>query len=246
MPIAKTIFGLELSMLRHLHAYIAASCLLAGFTVVNATAQTDGDFTHCDLRVEDTVVWAYSGEAVTLSTHVTHNEDEGYPAAHMSLTLADGKILDLGTGGKYIDDYGETPPSCADIADVAKSQTLASLTGQAVEGLGVFKYSKSAPKPMPERQTLSSMWAYSVMGQDCMDSANLPDGQPSYDCQRASDFSHLFRASDTMKTLSNERMRRLVEENAPIIVVKRSAYYAETFVYDSKTQSLEYVMTDGC
>lgn len=233
-------------MLRHLSAQIALTFVLVGLTALNATAHTDSIFPQCDLRIEDTVIWAYSGEAVTLSTHVTLDQAEGYPAAQMSLTLADGKVLDLGEGRKYIDDYGDTAPSCADIADIAKAPTLASLTGQAVTGTGNFEYSKSASKPSPQSRTLSSMWAYSVMGQDCMDLVNLPGGNPSPECRRAAEFRERFSAPENMKTLPHDRFMRLVDLDAPTLVVRRSAYYVETYMYDPKTQSLEFVMTDGC
>jgi len=232
--------------MRNLALVLILSGLCAQSNIAAATEPQAAFNPQCNIEDQDTVIWHYSGEAVTLTTQIFMTERDYYPHGKLSLTLADGTVLDLGQGMKYVDDYADTPPTCREIADIAKGVTLASLTGQDFEADPNSLYAGSISKPESHLETLSSAWAYSVMGQDCMDAVNLAQDGPSLDCQRAADFREGFTAPDAGRTISYDRFEALTKVSAPLIHIRRSTYYDETFVFDPETKSLEYVFAQGC
>ena len=130
---------------------------------------------------------------------------------------------------RYIDDGPEDELSdCNEHLEIAKADTLKSLSD-------TVRFA-----------TLESLWAYSVMGQDCMDAANLSEDGPSDECQTAASVHRDFTESSVELSMNFAQFKRLRENSAPLITVRRSTYYSETFVYDAQTNRLHKVLTQGC
>lgn len=193
----------------------------------NAQETALADF-NCNITDEQTVYWVAMSQAVTLRTQIKHDR-EVYPSGFMTLILEDGTEIDLGQGSKYIDDapYDEFS-DCKKHLQIAKTDTLDSLSGKA-------RFS-----------TVESLWAYSAMGQDCMDGANLTKDGPSENCQQAASVHEAFMEASIDSSMDFVQFKRLRDSRAPLITVRRSTYYSETFVYDAQTNTLHNVLTEGC
>ena len=161
--------------------------------------------------------------------------------AELELNLSDGRTLDLGSGGKYYDDIDwDTPPSCEELVNKVTVPTRATLMGQALEDeMGMFE---------PEFRTLNSMHSWAMGGQDCMDSVNLlPGDTPSAACREMHEhYQRFVLEPDPQRDMDGETFRRLVDAKAPIIVIRRSTYYGESFAWDAEARELRYVMAGGC
>ena len=209
--------------------YFAIVAVLAFLSAANAKAEEEAfsDF-NCNITDEQTVYWAAMSQAVTLKTQIKH-EGEGYPQGFMTLILEDGTAVDLGQGGKYIDDAPDDEfNDCKKHLEIAKRATLDSLSDTT------------------RFATLESLWAYSAMGQDCMDAANLSEDGPSENCQQAASVHKAFMEASIDSSLDFTQFELLLDSHAPLITVRRSTYYSETFVYDAQTNTLHNVLTEGC
>ena len=194
---------------------------------VRAEDNTIADL-NCDITDEQTVYWAAMSQAVTLRTHIKSKGDY-YPIGILKLILEDGTEIDLGQGLKYIDDAPEVERGdCNKHLEIAKADTLKSLSEAA------------------SFATLESLWAYSEMGQDCMDAVNLPEDGPSDECQTAASVHQDFTEASAESSMNFTQFKRLRESSAPLITVRRSTYYSETFVYDAQTNRLHKVLSQGC
>jgi len=223
----KVIFAVYANDMRNF--YFAIVAVLTILSAANAKAEEDAtsDF-NCNITDEQTVHWTAMSQAVTLRTQVKH-QGEVYPSGFITLILEDGTEVDLGQGGKYMDDGPDDEFSdCKKHLQIAKADTLDSLSGKA-------RFS-----------TLESLWAYSAMGQDCMDGANLTKDGPSENCQQAASVHQDFMEASIDSSMDFAQFKRLRDSRAPLITVRRSTYYSETYVYDAQTNTLHNVLTEGC
>jgi len=79
-----------------------------------------------------------------------------------------------------------------------------------------------------------------------MDDANLPDDGPSQQCQEAASIHEIFMETSSETPMNYKQFNRLRDSGAPLITVRRSTYYSETYVYDPQTNKLHNVLTEGC
>ena len=223
----KVMFSAYPSTMKNSLVVLSVIFAFAGAEAVTAQDTLPSDFS-CDISDEQTVYWAAMSQAVTLRTQLkTH--DDSFPVGFMTLVLENGTEVDLGQGSKYLDDAPEAElRDCEILLEIAKADTLDSL-------------SRKARFP-----TLTSLWAFSAMGQDCMDDANLPDDGPSQQCQEAASIHEIFMETSSETPMNYKQFNRLRDSGAPLITVRRSTYYSETYVYDPQTNKLHNVLTEGC
>ena len=230
----------------------ASLALLFPFaTTALAEDTTDLPLSDCDVERIWTLDSPALGETVELRAELSVETVENGPgyefpfsisqSARLSLVLADGKVLDLGEGGKYFDDVDwNAPPSCEDLANEVTVPTRVELAGEAIHyRLGSFE---------PRSETLTNLWALAMGGQDCMDSANLLPGEtPSAECHDMQNYyESLFLEPDTERQMNYDTFQRLVYAEAPLIMIRRSAYYLEAYAWDAEARELRYVMAQGC
>lgn len=197
----------------------------------------------CDITDIQDLYWPAMDQTVTLTTQLTSGENP-WPDGTLALRLADGHVVDLGKGSKYIDDYDPAnPPSCQDHLAVAQADTLHSLSPELAEDLSRNPWVEIEQRHF---RTLGNVSAYSVLGQDCMDSQNLQGRRPSFTCMQAAQFRERYMEGLENSAITAETYRNLLDNDAPVITLRRSAYYSETFVYDTRDTKLYRIFTSGC
>lgn len=95
-------------------------------------------------------------------------------------------------------------------------------------------------------QDMSGVWSFSALGQDCMDSVNAqPDG-PTPLCRKAADFREAHMQALQRGDWPQGRYHELARAQAPLKTFRRSEHESDTYVYDSRDQSLRLIFTTGC
>ncbi len=175
---------------------------------------------------------------VTLTTRLT-GDANSLPRAALSLSLADGTEINLGGGGKYIDDFAaDSIPSCEDHLRVATSATIGSLT--ATQDKNIYNYIT----------TYGELMGLIAMRQDCQ----FPAGGPNKDydelsepCQRAANVLAAYTESESqLKSWPIGRHDYLLKRDAPIIYVTGSTYFVTINVYDPIDNIMREIMYEGC
>jgi len=201
-----------------------------------ATAKADQEL--CNLSDARQIYWQALGETVTLRTQVT--QDGPYlPSAKLEIEFSDGTILDLGGGTKYYDDYmADNAPTCAHILAKATNMTVASLNND-------------PSLMMPELYEMEFFVEYRSMSDlrtDLIFAANCNKDdeihETAYDCEKAQYVAE--RIAENDQNLPKHVFDRLVNENAPIIMVTGSTYFSSIMVYDRRKNSLHELYYDGC
>ena len=215
----------------------AATLALLALLTNTALAEDIADLplSECNVERSWTIDSPALGETVELTVNISVDE-QLFQDADFTLTLSDGKVLGLGEGGKYFDELGWGPdPTCGELIDKATAVVRASLLGERVAG------------ESPYDRTLSDLHAESVSGRDCMKTANrLPGEAPSPECM-ALNRAHLafVKALEAADMLPHTYLR-LRDDKAPLVVVRRSTYYDEYYIWDAMARDLILFMAQGC
>lgn len=196
--------------------FIAGLCLLP----LTATAQE-----ACDLKAVD-IVSLGDGATAQLETQLFHEAptDIGYPSATRVLVLEDGRRIDLGTGSKFIDD-GES--SCENILAEAHGTVLDSLSAPG-------RVSNLSPK-------LLQVWHENEGCTEDQSACNdlVSDGVEVWAAQPD-------RLVYGIAWPSPVQVNNLTANDAIIISVRMSAYYAREIALDLKKGRAIDLWTEGC
>lgn len=218
--------------------------LVCGMTAVAQSATEPPDHVPCDLSDSLSVHWQALGETVTLHTKVSQ-EGKGYPRAKLYIAFSNGKVLDLGDGGKYYDDYApDNTPNCEHILAAATNSTVVSLN----DDVSLWRpelYGKTSPyKALDIRvyRSMSDVRAELLLANVC--NAEDEDYKAASKCQIAQHMAE--QIADNESNLPKHEFDKLVSENAPIITVTRSTYYSQTYAYERKDNSLHELYFEGC
>jgi len=217
-----------------------AMLLITCTMTVTAAAQNQDalPLPACDITDVKSVYSQAMKQNVTLKTHLT-GEANSLPSAALSLTLADGTKIDLGSGRKYIDDFtADSIPSCKEHLRVATAATLGGLT--------------ATPENNPYNYVTryNEFTALIALGQDCQ----FPAGEPKRNyrdlsplCKRAVNFLTAYNESDPPhKSWPEGRREALLAMDAPIIYVQGSTYFVTINLYDPIDNILREIMYEGC
>ena len=203
-----------------------------------AAAQAPIPLPACDITDIQSVYWDAMNQDATLTTHLK-GEANTLPRATLSLKLADGTMIDLGGGGKYIDDFTkDSVPSCEDHLQAATRSTLEMMTSP----------DDYVGSHYP--QTYNQLNALIAMGQDCQFPASGPKRarhELSDSCRSAANFLERYNdQSSRGEPWPDGRAQDLQAQNAPMIYVAGSTYYTVMYVYDPIDNVLREIMSDGC
>lgn len=205
----------------------AALCAALIYAAPSFTQETAP--TPCNITDQKNIYWAALDETVTLKIQMI-DQEEYAPIGHLTLIFEGGPNIDLGQGQKYLD--AADPKSCAEHLEAAMRDTHASLTQ------GYARWSEE------EFQDIGYVWSFSVLGQDCMDSIKLPPSGPSPLCLKAAEFRKAHMQALETGEWPQGRYMELVNTSAPLITIRRSADYRETYVYDTREQGLRLIFTE--
>jgi len=222
--------------------------LLCGMT---AYAQTETSLSvqepiqeSCNFEDSLSVYWQALNETVTLHTQVSQ-EGTSLPRAKLQIEFPDGKILDLGDGGKYYDDFSpDNAPSCAHILATATNDTIVSLNDDASLWRPEL-YSKTSPYEelgIKTYRSMSDLRADLIFAEHC----NVKDEDINVATQCEIMQDKVEKIAENESNLPKHKFDSLVLYNAPIITVTRSTYYSETYIYDRSDNSLHKLYYDGC
>lgn len=171
----------------------------------------------CDIEHEQVLMLDADKSPIILRTHL-HSDGSWLPTADRELIFADGERLELYSAGKIIDDWGsEGPPSCEEHLEVVNAN-----------------YNQGD-------------WSRRTFGD--LSETILQQLSGTYECQRpASDGKECYDqgAVHLTKTLAPEEIRRLTNQNAPIISPMMSTYYHITYAFDAENRVLIELYSEGC
>jgi len=222
-------------------------CLLA--PALPAAAQTASPIPACDIIDEQVLNWEALGETVTLRTKL--QGEEGYlPGAEFTMVLSDETEVELGSGGKFIDDFDpQDPPGCADHLEAATRPILNSVTGD-----GAFYYSGNF-RSMIELDT--ALHKAEFCKSNNLDYYQTGNGKKYVtEVEKSGSWESQFLTCGPIldriamgggtPDTSAKDYRRLLAQNAPLIEVPYSTYGVEIFALDRENLKLYKLITSGC
>ena len=210
------------------------------------SAQTSGQNNHCDIVDRERVYWAILKEEVTLITQLRWDAIEGYPKAVLKLVRANGQNIELGEGGKYIDEAREDFSGCKAHLALAKDVTIKSLAGEFPAGGS--QSGESQNKTLYVRDLIegfSDTHFENIVPNDsnveyCL---GLPKDKMTWpDINACSDHMYIL----SLYKDRPDSLRDLIAQNLPLISYRYSAYGAKILAYDPSQNQLYDLSATGC
>jgi len=235
------------------YACLFAAALMSGWLIA-PTAYAEGAAASktnsgCDLLREEAVNWTALGETVTFRVELTSEDPQHLPGGSYTMIRADGTEIDLGGGGKYIDDWVEgDAPSCEEHLEVAAIGPIAPF--------GEIHQSR-----MPHSFTIRDYITGTNVAELMSDAAclavdqqrirlyeNRPDPEnkevfePYWAARQEADRA-LTRCIDKRQIQDQFRetpeiLLHLIEIDAPVLSLTRSTYYSDQVALDPETNKL--------